>query len=255
PADQAVRKRPPGCRRAARTRPRGPAARAGGRPVDGGARLSPAAKSAAAKSAEAHETAAANTDITDTDATNSEATGTGAKGAAAQNGAADAPPAEGLVSIVGMGPGDPGPLSRRAATGLERADPVAVARARRPGEEIVDEAEGDPVRLAVRAAKDGRRVVRLMSGAPGTGGGLAAEGAALAKAGVPFEVVPGVSSVTGVPGYAGIPLTDAKNREIRIVDASDGDVDWERFAAPDTTLVITGAENAVAEVCKSLIAA
>ncbi len=226
--------------------------------------MSPAAKSAAAKSAEAHETAAANTDITDTDATNSEATGTGAKGAAAQNGAADAPPAEGLVSIVGMGPGDPGLLTLRAATDLERAGMVIVDRARCPAEvlshcrpdvEIVDEAEGDPVRLAVRAAKDGRRVVRLMSGDPGTGGGLAAEGAALAKAGVPFEVVPGVSSVTGVPGYAGIPLTDAKNREIRIVDASDGDVDWERFAAPDTTLVITGAENAVAEVCKSLIAA
>src|SRR5690606_16790113 len=102
----------------------------------------------------------------------------------------------------------------------------------RPDVEIVDEAEGDPVRIAARAAGNGRRVVRLMSGDPGTGGGLAAEGAALAEAGVPFEVVPGVSSVTGVPGYAGIPLTDANNREIRIVDASDGAVDWERFAAP-----------------------
>ncbi|MFS2293919.1 MAG: bifunctional uroporphyrinogen-III C-methyltransferase/uroporphyrinogen-III synthase [Actinomadura sp.] len=163
-----------------------------------------------------------------------------------------------------MGPGDPGLLTLRAATDLERADMVIVSRAHCPAEilshcrpdvEIVDEAEGDPVRIAARAAGNGRRVVRLMSGDPGTGGGLAAEGAALAEAGVPFEVVPGVSSVTGVPGYAGIPLTDANNREIRIVDASDGAVDWERFAAPATTLVITGAENAVAEVCKSLIAA
>lgn len=64
-----------------------------------------------------------------------------------------------------------------------------------------------------------------------------------------------MSSVTGVPGYAGIPLTDARNREIRIVDASEGGVDWERYAAPDTTLVILGAEGAVAEVAKGLVAA
>ncbi|TDC65736.1 bifunctional uroporphyrinogen-III C-methyltransferase/uroporphyrinogen-III synthase [Actinomadura sp. GC306] len=163
-----------------------------------------------------------------------------------------------------MGPGDPGLLTLRAAAELGRADTVIVHRAGCPAEilahcrgdvEIIDSAEGDPVRLAARAAKAGRRVVRLVSGDPGLGCGLAAEGSALAKAGVPFEVVPGVSAVTGVPGYAGIPLTDADHREIRVVDASEGGVDWERFAAPDTTLVVLGAENAVAEVCKGLVAA
>ena len=179
-------------------------------------------------------------------------------------GAGEAAAGPGTVSIVGMGPGDPSLLTLRAAAELERADTVIVSRASCPAEilahcrpdvEIIDSAEGDPVRLAARAAEEGRRVVRLLRGDPGLACGLAAEGGALAEAGVPFEVVPGVSAVTGVPGYAGIPLTDAEHREIRIVDASEGGVDWERFADPDATLVITGAEGAVAEVCKGLVAA
>ncbi|WP_281292234.1 bifunctional uroporphyrinogen-III C-methyltransferase/uroporphyrinogen-III synthase [Actinomadura decatromicini] len=166
--------------------------------------------------------------------------------------------------LVGMGPGDPGLLTLRAAAELARADTVIVSREHcppeilshcRPGVEIVDSAAGDPALLAERAAKAGRRVVRLLQGDPGLGCGLAAEGGSLAKAGVPFEIVPGVSAVTGVPGYAGIPLTDAAHREVRVVDASQGGVDWERFASPDATLVVIGAEGAVAEVCKGLVAA
>ncbi|MFB4298098.1 uroporphyrinogen-III synthase [Actinomadura sp. NTSP31] len=170
----------------------------------------------------------------------------------------------GTVAIVGMGPGDPGLLTLRAAAELERADTVVVSRAHCPADvlahcradvEILDTAEGDPVKLASRAAKAGRRVVRLFPGDPGVVCGLAKEGAALHKAGVPFEVVPGVSAVTGVPGYAGIPLTDPEHREFRFVDASDGGVDWERFAGSDATLVVFGAEGAVAEVAKGLVAA
>ncbi|GAA0223225.1 bifunctional uroporphyrinogen-III C-methyltransferase/uroporphyrinogen-III synthase [Actinomadura nitritigenes] len=170
----------------------------------------------------------------------------------------------GTVAIVGMGPGDPGLLTLRAAAELERADTVVVSRAYCPAEilahcrpdvEILDTAEGDPVKLASRAAKAGRRVVRLFHGDPGVVCGLAKEGAALHKAGVPFEVVPGVSAVTGVPGYAGIPLTDPEHREFRFVDASDGGVDWEEFAGSDATLVIFGVEGSVAEVAKGLVAA
>ncbi|MBD2895655.1 Siroheme synthase [Actinomadura sp. RB99] len=170
----------------------------------------------------------------------------------------------GTVAIVGMGPGDPGLLTLRAAAELERADTVVVSRAYcpadilahcRPDVEILDTAEGDPVKLASRAAKAGRRVVRLFHGDPGVVCGLAKEGAALHKAGVPFEVVPGVSAVTGVPAYAGIPLTDPEHREFRFVDASDGGVDWEQFGGSDATLVIFGAEGAVAEVAKGLVAA
>ncbi|QKG22763.1 uroporphyrin-III C/tetrapyrrole methyltransferase [Actinomadura verrucosospora] len=170
----------------------------------------------------------------------------------------------GTVAIVGMGPGDPGLLTLRAAAELERADTVVVNRAQCPADvlahcradvEILDAADGDPVKLASRAAKAGRRVVRLFQGDPGVVCGLAVEGAALHKAGVPFEVVPGVSAVTGVPGYAGIPLTDPEHREFRFVDASGGGVDWEQFAGSDATLVVFGAEGAVAEVAKGLVAA
>ncbi|HEY8480894.1 MAG TPA: bifunctional uroporphyrinogen-III C-methyltransferase/uroporphyrinogen-III synthase [Spirillospora sp.] len=166
--------------------------------------------------------------------------------------------------MVGMGPGDPDLLTLRAVAALERADLVIVRRDRcpatilshcRPDVEVVDAAEGDPVAIAAGAAREGRRVVRLLSGDPGLGRGLTTEGAALAEAGVPFEIVPGVPAVTGVPGYAGIPLTDADHREVRIVDVSEGGVDWERFADPEMTLVITGAEGSVAEVCKGLVAA
>jgi uroporphyrinogen III methyltransferase/synthase len=169
----------------------------------------------------------------------------------------------GRVALVGMGPGDPGLLTLRAVAALERADLVVVNRAYCPAEilshcrpdvEVADTAEADPVETAVRAAREGAYVVRLFHGDPGLGCGLAAEGDALAKAGVAFEIVPGVSAVTGVPGYAGIPLTDPDHREVRIVDASDGGVDWERFAAPDVTLVILGAEGAVGEVAKGLMA-
>ncbi|WP_230420704.1 bifunctional uroporphyrinogen-III C-methyltransferase/uroporphyrinogen-III synthase [Actinomadura soli] len=181
-----------------------------------------------------------------------------------EDGAADRAARPGGVVIVGTGPGDPGLLTLRAAAELERADMVIVSRAHcppeilshcRPDAEIIDSADGDPVKTAARAAKAGRRVVRLLQGDPGLACGLAAEGGALAKAGVPFEVVPGVSAVTGVPGYAGIPLTDAKHREVRVIDASEGGVDWERFSDPGATLVIIGAEGAVAEVCKGLVAA
>nr|WP_157407821.1 uroporphyrinogen-III synthase [Actinomadura atramentaria] len=163
-----------------------------------------------------------------------------------------------------MGPGDPNLLTLRAAAELARADvviadPAAVhpdVRAHcRPDVEFVDSAAGDPAKLAVKAAKAGHHVVRLFRGDPGLACQLAAEGAALHRAGVPFEVVPGVSALTGVPGYAGIPLTDAKHREVRFVDAAEGAVDWEKFAAPGVTLVIFGAEGTVAEVAKGLVAA
>ena len=121
-----------------------------------------------------------------------------------------------MVALVGMGPGDPGLLTLRAAAELERADVVVVDRASchdeslshcRADVEILDSAEGDPVKLTTRAAKAGKRVVRLFAGDPGLGCGLAAEGGALAKAGIPFEIVPGVSSAVAAPALAGIPVT------------------------------------------------
>ena len=169
-----------------------------------------------------------------------------------------------LVSFVGTGPGDPGLLTLNAVEKLAKAEVVVTGR---PGDvapflkhcgpdvEILDSSETDPAKLVTKAAKAGKPVVRLFTGDPVFGCDVAAEAAACTRAGLLFEIVPGVSSITGVPGYAGIPLTDSKNREVRVVDTAEGAVDWDLHGPSDATLVILGAEGTVSEVAKSLIAA
>jgi uroporphyrin-III C-methyltransferase/precorrin-2 dehydrogenase/sirohydrochlorin ferrochelatase len=129
----------------------------------------------------------------------------------------------GLVSIVGAGPGDPGLLTRRAAERLAGADVVlydalidpAVLRlaphahcfhvGKRAGRPSVSQRAIE--RLLVRAARQGRRVVRLKGGDPFVLGRGGEEVQALVAAGVPFEIVPGVSSAIAAPALAGIPVT------------------------------------------------
>ena len=72
-------------------------------------------------------------------------------------------------------------------------------------------------KLVTNAAKKGGHVVRLMDGDPILFHGFAEEAAACEKNGIPFEVVPGASSVTAVPAYAGIPLTTSKSRAVHVV--------------------------------------
>ncbi|MBO2451481.1 uroporphyrinogen-III synthase [Actinomadura barringtoniae] len=216
--------------------------------------MSPASKSPERKSAA--KTPAAKASAAKAPAASAAGNAAAAK-AAAVRAAAE------TVTFVGLGPGDPGLLTLRAAAVLERADVVIVRRDAvhpeflshcRTDAEILDSAEGDPPKLAAKAAKAGKRVVRLFQGDPALGCDLSGEAGSLTKAGVPFEVVPGVSALTGVPAYAGIPLTDHKHRELRFIDAAEGGVDWERFADADATLVIYGAESTVGEVAKGLIA-
>ena len=129
----------------------------------------------------------------------------------------------GLVSLVGAGPGDPDLLTRRALDRLARADLVLndalvpadllelAPRARRfyvgkrAGRHSIDQ---DGIhRLMIRAARRGSRVVRLKSGDPFVLGRGGEEGLALAAAGIPYEVVPGLSSAITAPALAGIPVT------------------------------------------------
>lgn len=168
------------------------------------------------------------------------------------------------VTFIGTGPGDPGLLTLRAAGRLSEADTVVVDRSGcdpaflehcRSDVEVVDTADADPVELLTAAAAAGRTVVRLTPGDPGLVGTLAREAAACRAAGIGFEVVPGVPSITAVPAYAGIPLTDDTTREVRVIDATGGGVDWDSFADPGVTLVVLGAEGMTAEVAKGLIAA
>ena len=129
----------------------------------------------------------------------------------------------GFVSLVGAGPGDPGLLTRIALARLRRADlvlfdalvsPETVALARRARRFFVGKRAGRPSMrqatihaLMIRAARRGQRVVRLKGGDPFVFGRGGEEALALRAAGVPFEVIPGVSASIAAPALAGIPVT------------------------------------------------
>jgi uroporphyrin-III C-methyltransferase/precorrin-2 dehydrogenase/sirohydrochlorin ferrochelatase len=129
----------------------------------------------------------------------------------------------GRVALVGAGPGDPGLLTRRAASLLRKADlvlydalvPAAIVNiARRAARIHVGKRHGRHAisqeainRLLVRAASRGQRVVRLKGGDPFVFGRGGEEALALRAAGIPVEVVPGVSSAIAAPALAGIPVT------------------------------------------------
>lgn len=174
----------------------------------------------------------------------------------------------GTVYLVGAGPGDPGLLTVRGLELLRQADVVVYDRLVNPA--LLDEAPPDALRifagkltgihplpqaeinaLLIAHARRGRRVVRLKGGDPFIFGRGGEEAEALAEAGIPFEVVPGVSSAVAVPAYAGIPLTHrGLSSSFAVItgheDAcNDGPgVDWERLAtAVDTLVVLMGART------------
>lgn len=130
----------------------------------------------------------------------------------------------GLVSLVGAGPGDPGLVTRRGWRRLLAADVVVYDRlaatalpcdlpervelhcvGKRAGEHPVPQEKINE--LLVDLSRAGRRVVRLKGGDPYVFGRGSEEAEALAAAGLPFEVVPGVTAAVAVPAYAGIPVT------------------------------------------------
>ncbi|MCG5215149.1 bifunctional uroporphyrinogen-III C-methyltransferase/uroporphyrinogen-III synthase [Streptosporangium sp. KLBMP 9127] len=171
----------------------------------------------------------------------------------------------GFVAFVGAGPGDENLLTLRGADLLAQADIVvldreaygALLRHCRTGVEIVDTADESTDYAAaslsaVKAAKGGRRVVRLCAGDPMFFSSVTEEVAACAKAEVDFEIVPGVPPATAVLTYAGIPAA-ASTPEFRVVDAAQVD-DWSTHAAAAGTLVIyNGVADAVA-IGKALVA-
>ena len=167
------------------------------------------------------------------------------------------------VYLVGAGPGDPGLLTRRGAELLARADVVVHDRlseislldlAPAEAERIdVGKSPGSPVpqedinALLVERGQRGQEVVRLKGGDPFVFGRGGEEAQALAEAGVPFEVVPGISAAVAVPAYAGIPVTHrALSTSFTVVTghsrhAVDDDVDWAALArAGDTIVVLMG---------------
>jgi uroporphyrinogen III methyltransferase / synthase len=179
------------------------------------------------------------------------------------------------VAFVGAGPGDPGLITVRATELLAVADAVVIDRMARdevvgrwcrPEVEVVDAGHGDHgerlthasrAKLVVKTAKAhrGGLVVRIMDGDPAVFNGLAEEAAACAKAGVALEVVPGVSSVTAVPSYAGVPLTSSGSTGVRVVVAGASAPDVSGALDPKVTVVVLGAPDKAAEVLERLAAA
>jgi uroporphyrinogen III methyltransferase / synthase len=168
------------------------------------------------------------------------------------------PPA-GWVALVGAGPGDEGLLTVRATELLGQAglvvapaDLTGIARRHlRPDARLTEPADAAATAATlVQAARDGQLAVRLYGGDPLLNG-AAAEATACAQAGVRFEIVPGVPLATAVPAYAGIPLTNDPNAELRVIQAAE----VSRVAYSPATLVVLGADAGPAELGKMLIAA
>ncbi len=163
----------------------------------------------------------------------------------------------GRVAFVGTGPGDPGLLTVRARAALTGA-PLVVHDVDVPEQLLALAAEGADVRPAVgepddvardllAAVADGRTAVRLVTGDPMTTDSVIAEAVAVAKAGVAFDVVPGVPAGSAVPAYAGVPIGSAHIE----ADVRAG-VDWERLAAAPGVIVLHATASHLSEVAAGL---
>jgi uroporphyrinogen III methyltransferase/synthase len=165
------------------------------------------------------------------------------------------------VYLVGAGPGDPGLLTRRGAQLLARADVVLYDRLSvasllelaPPGAERIavgktprgpSTPQEEINRLLVEHGRAGRTVVRLKGGDPFVFARGGEEAAALVEAGVPFEVVPGVTSAIAVPAYGGVPVTHRGLATSFTVVTGHEDpwsataTDWEAVARVGGTIVV-----------------
>ena len=180
------------------------------------------------------------------------------------------------VYIVGAGPGDPELITVRGAHLLECADVILYDRLVHP--ELLELARPDAIRIFVgkrcgrasitqeeinrtmiRHSRSGSRVVRLKGGDPFVFGRGGEECFALARAGIGFEVVPGVSSAISVPAYAGIPVTHRNVAAAFTVisghlHGNSDPYDWQALAASPTLVILMGLRN-LPEITFRLIAA
>ncbi|MBM4315337.1 MAG: uroporphyrinogen-III C-methyltransferase [Deltaproteobacteria bacterium] len=173
----------------------------------------------------------------------------------------------GMVYIIGAGPGDPGLITIRGVQCIREADVIVYDHLVNP--EILRHA-GEKARLIyagkhggdhtlcqseinallIAEAKEGAIVARLKGGDPFIFGRGGEEAEVLREAGVPFEVVPGVSSAIAVPAYAGIPLTH-RNHTVSAAfvtgheDPTKGKshLDWSTLAGIGTLVFLMGVKN------------
>jgi len=182
----------------------------------------------------------------------------------------------GFVSFVGSGPGDPELLTLKAVARLQSADAVlfddlssAVLGHARPGADLVavGKRAGRPSptqahvsQLLVEYARTGIRVVRLKSGDAGMFGRLEEEIVALRVAGIPFEIIPGISAASAAAAAAQIPLTRRLSaRRVQFVTGHDvtGDLPEQRnmaaLADPEATTVVFMPKRTFPALAASLI--
>jgi uroporphyrin-III C-methyltransferase / precorrin-2 dehydrogenase / sirohydrochlorin ferrochelatase len=180
----------------------------------------------------------------------------------------------GEVYLIGAGPGDPDLMSFKAVRLLQSADVVLHDRlvsapilelARRDAERIyVGKARSDHAvpqqeinQLLVDLALEGKRVVRLKGGDPFIFGRGGEEIELLAKKGIPFQVVPGITAASGAASYAGIPLTHRDYAQsVRFVAAylkgNKIDHDWSQFQSTTETLVFYMGLAGLSVICEEL---
>ncbi|HLH27606.1 MAG TPA: uroporphyrinogen-III C-methyltransferase, partial [Acidimicrobiales bacterium] len=180
------------------------------------------------------------------------------------------------VYLVGAGPGDPSLLTVRAAELLSAAEVVVhdrlvteeVLSLLPEGCVVVDAGKASgrsPVpqdrinEILIEHGRAGRLVVRLKGGDPFVFGRGGEEATALLEAGVPFEVVPGVSAAVAAPAAAGVPVT-MRQRSLSFTvatgheeEAGSGGVNWEALAATGTTLVILMGASRMGTIARRLL--
>jgi uroporphyrinogen III methyltransferase/synthase len=183
----------------------------------------------------------------------------------------------GKVYLVGAGPGDPGLLTVRGRELLEKAEVVIFDRLASPrllafaspdaeriyvgkriGKHVARQDEINDI--IVEKARAGYNVVRLKGGDPFIFGRGGEEAEILSRNGIPFEIVPGVTSAIAAPAYAGIPLTHrAHTASVAIVtghrrcDVKEADVDWEGLAKGVGTLVFLMGMTNLANIAETLV--
>jgi uroporphyrinogen III methyltransferase/synthase len=181
----------------------------------------------------------------------------------------------GIVYIVGAGPGDPGLITVKGLACLRQADVVLYDRLIPP--ELLNEVPlyaeridvgKEPTRhrrsqveinaLLIAKALEGKIVVRLKGGDPFVFGRGGEECQALTEAGIRYEVIPGVSSAIAVPAYAGIPVTHRGVTTSFTVVAghaadSDSDIDWSAISRTGTVVFLMGVAHLL-DIVHQLIA-
>ncbi len=184
----------------------------------------------------------------------------------------------GTVYLVGAGPGDPGLITVRGLELLQHADTVLydrlvderLLRHARPDAEVEyvgkwprreSNTQDEIISYMLQRAREGRSVVRLKGGDPFVFGRGGEEALALVEAGIPFEVVPGITSAIAVPAYAGIPVTHRNvAASFTVVSGSEdpskeeSQIDWKALASGAGTLVVLMGWESLPRVREALLA-